>query len=87
MQVYFAQDRDSPYLIKIGCSINPHSRIYGLSSQTKSRLKILALVRGSLSKEKWLHKYFVKYRAHGEWFFPHKKLMACIPLKQVPPMF
>lgn len=55
-------------MVKIGVSHRPAERMAGIQSYSPVRLKLLAVVRGGIVMEKYLHRRFRRARSHGEWF-------------------
>jgi hypothetical protein len=41
-------------------------------------LEVIGFIAGSYREENWIHKKFVHYRAHGEWFRPEDELVSFI---------
>lgn len=54
--------------IKIGVARNPRARLRELQTGNPRLLRLIALCRGDLETEKWLHQELVSYRSRGEWF-------------------
>jgi hypothetical protein len=74
--VYFVSDGGA---VKIGFTADLEGRIAALQTGCKSRLELLAVIRGGTrSTEKLLHEFFAPYRLHGEWFARKKHLHAFI---------
>jgi len=61
--------------VKIGFSANVTKRFNALKSQSPVPLELLITIPGTKKDEKKLHKRFRKYRTHGEWFEPNKRIM------------
>ena len=69
MAVYFLQEAiENPTAIKIGSGNDPMSRKESLEAGNPIKLKLLAVMRGSIKEEKALHKRFAELRLHREWF-------------------
>ena len=75
--IYFIQ-ADNVELVKIGYAENVKARLRIIQTISPVRLKLLLVLNGDRATEKHLHRYFGKYRAHGEWFLPSKELMDFI---------
>ncbi len=65
-------------LVKIGVSNNIARRVKGLRSHSPVPLELVGWTHGDIGTERALHKRFAKYRAHGEWFRPHRDVMTAI---------
>lgn len=77
--VYFIQVQEPDGMagpIKIGCSVNPSSRISALFGWCPYPLSIIATAPGCRVAEGFLHKRFAQHRIHGEWFRPEESLVA-----------
>jgi hypothetical protein len=74
---YFIQNTANEY-IKIGKSLDPYDRLADLQGANSDALVLLAYVPESVLSEKDAHQKFAKYRARGEWFFPHIELTIII---------
>jgi len=74
---YFIQGEKTE-LIKIGISVKncPCSRYAALQASSPDKLLILGIIRGN--HERKLHKMFLEYWSHGEWFYPNPKLLDFI---------
>lgn len=78
MYIYFIQDKATKR-IKIGRTRNVSQRFDSLQNSSASKLTLLYdFYIKDESDEKKIHDYFVKYRLHGEWFKPDKKLLDFI---------
>lgn len=73
--VYFIQ-AGTDGLIKIGYSSDPKRRLANLQSPVP--LRLLATMRGGRKLERRLHKKLAAHRKHGEWFEPHRDVLAII---------
>ena len=67
MSVYFITCRTTG-MVKIGCALDPFERLKGLQTGSPTKLKIEALLKGSMKREKELHTLLAKHRVRGEWF-------------------
>ena len=56
------------HLVKIGYSKNHDQRFRSLEMQCGEKIKILAVVPGTIEQERKLHRKFREYRQLGEWF-------------------
>ena len=65
--VYFIADLEKD-VVKIGTSKSPKSRLKQLQTSNSNRLALLGYIEGNVSEERYLHKYFSKYRLSGKWF-------------------
>lgn len=85
--VYFLQAGEAG-AIKIGFSATSvERRIHGNQVGCPERLIVLGVVAGDVALEKRLHKAFRPCALRGEWFAPHRRLIAFIgkvakPLKE-----
>lgn len=61
--VYYAVPRDDTERIKIGTTVNIHSRMRSLR-----RPRLLVVEPGSFELEKKRHRQFSAHRQNGEWF-------------------
>lgn len=75
--VYFIRSGDSGP-IKIGHSINPDARIWGLQAATHLPLRVVTTIVGDKKLEKTLHRKFRRFRIRGEWFRPVPTLLTFI---------
>ena len=64
--IYFIRSYNE--FVKIGTSIDPHSRKNGLQTANPKKLHIQAVLEGSYKTEKGIHDLFKKSRVRGEWF-------------------
>lgn len=77
MYVYFMR-QVSGGPIKIGHAVDPANRLRTAQPGNPDTLEILAVCRGTVKSERFLHKYFAKHREQGEWFSPAPELMELI---------
>lgn len=79
MYVYFIR-ADRLNLIKIGRAENVGRRLAGMRSNSADRLTLLGVIKEVRTEalEARLHRRFVKYRSHGEWFRPEPALLRYI---------
>ena len=75
--IYFIQSEKGG-AIKIGLSKNPEERLNELQTSTPYKLKLLAKIKGDISKERELHRRFARYRIRGEWFEASNELLSYI---------
>jgi len=75
--IYFIQEIDPPYRIKIGFSKNPTRRIAVLSAMLPQTVQILKIIEGEQLDEQWLHERWKEYRVYGkrEWYYPNPELL------------
>ncbi len=78
--IYFVQ-ADGVGHIKIGFTDGEDAAVRLATLQVGSPvpLRLLGVIRGTLSDEKDLHRRFAAHRVVGEWFKPVADLMALIP--------
>lgn len=76
-EVYFAH-RESDGLIKIGCSVYPESRAKQLSSDLKTKVKIIGVAPGGFFEERSLHRRHAEHRIRGEWFSPSVAVLRTV---------
>lgn|SRR5574343_839653 len=76
--IYFIQaNGNGP--IKIGYTDNDiKERLLALQTSSPYKLKVLAVMQGSMDAEQMLHELFSKYRLEGEWFSPNEVLIDFI---------
>ena len=80
--VYFAKNMEDG-LIKIGTSGNVENRISALCRPSKGvrcDVKLVAVAKGSLAKERAYHAMFSASRVFGEWFSPTDDIIKEIAL-------
>lgn len=82
MSVYFALAPKG--LVKIGWSENPARRLLTLRTETRARLKLMAVVTGDKHTERKYHMRFGAYYSHGEWFYYKGKLRKFVESKRMP---
>lgn len=82
--VYFIQETEPPYRIKIGYSANPNLRIATLAATLPQKIQILKIMPGDKIDESWLHERWKVYRVEGkrEWYYPAFELLADIDSPQ-----
>ena len=75
--VYFIQELDPPYRIKIGFSENPNYRIATLAATLPQKIQVLKITEGDRIDESWLHEKWREYRVEGkrEWYYPASELL------------
>lgn len=68
--VYVIGSPDS-HTVKVGRSADPESRIAAIQTMSPVKLTVLWRTEGGAALEAALHRRFVEFRSHGEWFdFP-----------------
>lgn len=65
--IYFIETKDSK-AVKIGFSIRPGERLWGLRTASPFQLRLIGYLPGTHGTERSLHRRFAEYRMHGEWF-------------------
>lgn len=65
-------------LIKIGYSTNAAGRFQQLALGSPVSLSLLAVVPGTVFDERKLHRHFLVFNSHGEWFHPCAELIDLI---------
>lgn len=78
MSIYMAMD-DNTGTVKIGFSKNVDDRINQLQTGCSGNLRVLRVLDGDQSTERWLHKRFNLYRVRGEWFRFHDDMLSINP--------
>lgn len=70
--IYFIQETEPPFRIKVGYSKTPWKRVKRLASTLPQRIKLLKVKEGEREDEKFLHLKLAEYRVGGtrEWFYP-----------------
>lgn len=74
---YFIQ-RHSDNLIKIGYSSHVQNRSFGITTEVKSSVTVLGIIKGGLVLEKLLHTMFKPLHITGEWYEPKAELLQYI---------
>jgi hypothetical protein len=54
--------------LKIGCSVDPHSRAARISATSPCPVRLIAIFAGGYPDERELHRRFAEHRSHNEWF-------------------
>jgi len=54
--------------IKIGCALDPVTRLASVQTGNPIKLAILATSSGGYGRERAYHRQFAAHRLHGEWF-------------------
>lgn len=65
--VYVVQQNETGP-VKVGCTINLHSRINLLTTASAYPIRVLAIERGGRNTERKIHEAISEYRLQGEWF-------------------
>jgi|APGre2960657505_1045072.scaffolds.fasta_scaffold04375_6 hypothetical protein len=78
--IYFLQETEPPYRIKIGYSANPTKRIATIAATLPQNVQILKIIEGSREDESFFHYIYKKYRVDGkrEWYLPDTELLDII---------
>ena len=63
---YFIGAEDGP--VKIGYTTKLKSRLQSIQNGYPYKLRVLALARGGMFRERYYHRLFWERRLHGEWF-------------------
>ncbi len=73
--IYLVLDGNNK-LFKIGLSKQIRLRLGQLETQSASgkKVRIVSFFPGDKKLEQYLHKRFISFRTHGEWFKPHKDI-------------
>lgn len=74
--IYFVQVSSGP--IKIGISIEPHTRISKIQTDTPDEVRLIGQFSGGVICERGWHKTFAASRISGEWFAPVEPLLRAI---------
>lgn len=82
--IYFIQEIEPPYRIKIGYSANPKKRIATLAATLPQSINILIVIDGTKEDEYWLHERWKEFRVEGkrEWYYPYPELLEEIDNKK-----
>lgn len=75
--LYFIQETQEPYRIKIGFSKDPHKRIAVLAAMLPQPVRILKIIEGDRVDESWHHDFLRQFRVEGtrEWYYPYAELL------------
>ena len=76
--VYFIKPIGMDGPVKIGCSINPQSRLDTLMAWSPYPLEVAATVPGGYSLEANIHDCFAHLHSHREWFRADRQLTKAI---------
>jgi hypothetical protein len=76
-KIYFIRNPSNGY-IKIGFSTKPLGRLRDLQVGNSDDLEFLAIITGTMHREKLLKRRFKEYNIRGEWFAPGQKLKRFI---------
>jgi hypothetical protein len=66
--IYFIGMEDDSSAVKIGFAGNVNARLSTLQTSSHQRLKVLIVIKGTLAKERELHRRFTSDHIRGEWF-------------------
>ena len=77
VMIYFIQEQESPYRIKIGYSKNAYKRIREISAGFSQHMTILKIMEGDRADESFFHQMFADCKIDGkrEWFYPYGNLL------------
>lgn len=84
MSVYFATCREAS-AVKIGSSVDPHSRLYEIQVGCPLEILIEAVVPGGVEQERAMHRRFEDDLIRGEWFRLTEMIEAIIAANPAPP--
>jgi len=76
--IYAIQACSAPYLVKLGQSLQPRSRMKEMAVGCPTELNLIWLVKAHAIAEEFLHKVFAADRVKGEWFRPSEPLKGFI---------
>jgi len=78
--IYFIQEKEEPYRIKIGYSKDATKRIAVLSATLPQQVEIIKIIPGDIEDEKWFHDLLKQFRVSGkrEWYHPDPDLLDFI---------
>jgi Meiotically up-regulated gene 113 len=76
--VYIVQGNDAGPC-KIGFTTNPERRLKTLRNATFSDLRVVRLLDGDRTTERWLHQRFSHQRINGEWFAYDEDMLTVVP--------
>lgn len=78
--IYFIQEIEPPFRIKIGYSANPDKRIATLAATLPQLIQILKVIPGDKEDEQWLHERWREFRVNRkrEWYYPAPELLEYI---------
>jgi hypothetical protein len=82
--VYFIGMEGDTTAVKIGFATNVDDRRSTLQTSSHHTLKVLAVIKGTLDKEKELHRKFASDHIRGEWFRRSDALAAFIVQNSLP---
>lgn len=83
MSVYLITARQVA-LVKIGCAYDPFLRLERLQTASPVELRLEALLKGSHSEERAIHKLFAEERVRGEWFTITEEIERVIAANPAP---
>jgi hypothetical protein len=75
--LYYIQEIEPPFRIKIGFSEKPLDRIATLAATLPQKVQILKITPGEREDESWMHERWRAYRVEGkrEWYYPAPELL------------
>jgi hypothetical protein len=70
--IYFIQENEHPYRIKMGFSKNPKKRLSHFSGLMPQKVTLLKIIEGDIEDERFFHLQMKDYRVEGsrEWYYP-----------------
>jgi len=68
--IYVIQEDVEGGLLKIGCAVDPRTRLAQLQTGNPRLLKIIKALPGTQERERVLHRDLHEYRVQNEWFRP-----------------
>lgn len=77
-RVYFMKPVGMDGPIKVGCSVQPASRLKSVSLWSPFPLELICAVPGEHAEENDLHYLLREYQFNGEWFYPNRLLADII---------
>lgn len=75
-RVYFLISESDPAYIKVGFSVDPHTRCRVISKYCPWPARLLTIVEGGHDLERRFHAHFKRCQTHGEWFLPDDAMRA-----------
>lgn len=62
--------------VKIGWSENPVERARSLQTSNHKSISLIRVIEAPRWGERWLHREFIDYHVHLEWFNFHEKMLT-----------
>lgn len=80
--IYFIQEKETPFRIKIGYSKDPEKRVRTIAGTLPQKIILLKIIEGCLEDEQFFHQHFKPFRVPGtkEWYFPEQEVLDFIEL-------